>query len=100
MPPASIKVAINPTHLVPGKRTPADVNGEAQPMIPMGGTADVISASGPDQRRDVRDRFHASAHGTARMTLEASHKRIARTAGAYAPKKTCVPGIKGQLAPA
>src|SRR5579885_1648089 len=46
-----IAVAINPSQAVPGNTRPAELSGEAQPMIPNGGTALVATASGTRHRR-------------------------------------------------
>jgi hypothetical protein len=79
---------------------PADVNGEAQPMMPTGGTAEMTSPSGTRQKQAVFDMVHTNAHGAARMALAAIHSSTARANVAEGPKKTRAPGMSGQLAPA
>src|SRR6185295_8313906 len=66
-------VAMIPSHAVPGKSIPADVNGEAHPMRPRGGRLVAARARGMDQKRAGQVRKWASPHGAASRALAVSH---------------------------
>jgi hypothetical protein len=75
--------AARPSQAVPGKRTPAEATGDAQPIRPNGGKTPTANAIGILHAAAVRFRVHAKVTGSASTT--------AATIQATNPATTVVP---------
>jgi hypothetical protein len=77
--PGATIAAARPSQAVPGKRTPADVMGDAQPIRPNGGRTPTANAIGILHAAAVRFRVHAKVRGSASTTaatIQAMHPAI------------------------
>jgi len=90
---------MRPNHAVPGKRTPAERNGEAQPIIPSGGSAVRRNITVIAKGRKMWLVVKRSAAGTARSAEAPKHIRIPLVMLPPVPKNVLAPGMSGQLAP-
>src|SRR5579883_2508908 len=83
-----------------GKSRPADVSGDAQPMMPSGGITLAVSPNGTRQISSPGFCVQTKAQGMASKTAAASQAVIPSVVDADEPKKLRAAGITGQLAPA
>ena len=95
----SASVPMRPNHAVPGKSTPAESNGDAQPIIPSGGSAVRRNIAVIAKGRAVRFCVNRSAAGIARSAEAPRQMKIPSMMLARGPQNVLAPGISGQLAP-
>jgi hypothetical protein len=96
----SIAVTIKPNQPVPGNNSPAEQSGDAQPMMPNGGTALIAKPNGTRQRSWGRFVVQAAAQGAASSEEAPIHIGTAYSIGGSGPKKFRAAGITGHVAPA
>src|SRR5690349_5184629 len=89
-----------PHQPVPGKRMPAAVNGDAQPMIPSGGHTVRTMPTGARQIASRRRGDHTSSHGKASNREAETQSPMETRADTSGPKKFLAPGIRGHRAAA
>jgi len=79
-------MAATPNQPVPGNTMPAEINGDAQPMMHRGGTADKITAPMAAHGRRAGLRVQQRTHGTDKIAAAENHRTAASTGsdGQYA----------------
>jgi hypothetical protein len=75
--PGNAKTAVMPNQPEPGKSTPADSNGDAQPIMQIGGTADSATAMAAVHGLRDSSRVQQKNQGTERSAAAAIHIKTA-----------------------
>jgi hypothetical protein len=83
--PGSATTAAMPNQVLPGNKTPAEVNGDAHPTMQRGGTAERTRAAVTAHGLRVGLGVQKTTHGNDNTVAAANHRPIASTlfAGQY-----------------